>query len=340
MITLFIAILFLVILIIGHEFGHFAAAKIFKLKVEEFGFGFPPRILRRRIGETVYSLNAVPFGGFVKIYGENPSKDIPDKEGSFQNLSALKKVLVVIAGAVMNCIIGWLAISLVFMIGIQPSVFIGQVASGSPADIVGLRQGDKLQDFDNIAGLISLIDANRGEEITLNVIRGTENLIIKITPRLEPPVGEGPLGVSLIDGGIPQHGFFGALYEGGRASLNILGFIFTTLFGLIVSLFAGNWSAASGVTGPVGIFSFLDVAGGLGAVYLLQILGLISLNLAAINVIPFPALDGGRLFFIIYQKLSGGRLSYRFETIAHAVGFAVLILLMVAVTVRDIINLV
>lgn len=340
MTTLLIAVIFLSLLIIGHEFGHFAVAKIFKLKVEEFGFGFPPRIFKRKIGETVYSLGTVPFGGFVKIYGENPSENIEDKKRSFQNLPAFKKALVVAAGAVANLIIGWLAISAVFMIGIAPSVFIGNVSNGSPADIVGLRQGDQLIDFGNIAELTSFIDVNRGKEITLNIVRNEENLVVKVTPRLSPPAGEGPLGVSLMDGGVSRHGFFGALYEGGKVSVNILGFIFMSLFGLIASLFHGNWGVTANITGPVGIFGFLGTASSLGFVYLLQILGLISLNLTAINVIPFPALDGGRLFFILYEKLSGGRLNYKFETAAHAVGFAVLILLMAAVTVRDIINLV
>ena len=125
MFTLFIAIIFLAILIIGHEFGHFAVAKFFNLRVDEFGFGFPPRILKKKVGETLYSLNAVPFGGFVKIHGEDSKEVTEDKTRSFQSLSAVKKSLVVVAGAVMNLLIGWFAISAVFMIGVQPSVFIG-----------------------------------------------------------------------------------------------------------------------------------------------------------------------------------------------------------------------
>ncbi len=314
-------------------------AKFFKLRVDEFGFGFPPRILKKKVGETLYSLNAVPFGGFVKIHGEDSKEVMEDKTRSFQNLSATKKSLVVVAGAVMNLIIGWLAISAVFMIGVQPSVFIGNVSSGSPADIVGLKQGDRLGDFKNIEEFIAYVETNRGNDVVLNVTRGTENLAINVTPRLDPPAGEGPLGVSLIDGGIEQRGFFSALYEGAKASINILVFIFVSLFSLVSSLFIGQWGVAAGVTGPVGIFSFLDVAGKLGVVYLLQILGLISLNLAAINVIPFPALDGGRLLFIIYEKLSGGRLNQKFEAATHMIGFVILLLLMLAVTIKDIINL-
>jgi len=340
MFTLIIAIIFLAVLIIGHEFGHFIIAKLFKLRVEEFGFGFPPKIFKKKVGETIYSFNAIPFGGFVKIYGENSNEEVADKNRSFQGLPAFKKSLVVVAGAVMNLLIGWLAISAVFMIGVQPSIFIGQVTSGGPAEAVGLREGDKLTDFKNASEFISFVEANRGKEIELNVVKGSESLVLKMVPRVNPPAGEGPLGVSLIDGGIPKHNFLGALYEGGKTSIKILGLIFMSLFGLIASLFSGEWGTAAGVTGPVGIFNFLDTAGKLGIVYLLQILGLISLNLAALNVIPFPALDGGRLFFIFYEKLSGGRLNHRFEAITHAVGFVVLILLMAIVTIKDIMNLV
>ncbi len=339
MLTLFIAVIFLGILIIGHEFGHFAVAKLFKLRVEEFGFGFPPRIFKKKVGETLYSLNAIPFGGFVKIYGENPNEATEDKTKNFQSLSAFKKSLVVVAGVVMNILIGWFAISAVFMIGVQPSVFIGNVGSNSPADIAGLQRGDKLGDFKNVKEFTAFVEANQGNNVLLNVTRGAELLAINVTPRVAPPSGEGPLGVSLIDGGIEKHGFFGALYEGAKASINILVFIFESLFGLVSSLFVGQWGAAADVIGPVGMFSFLDVAGKLGIVYLLQILGLISLSLAVINIIPFPALDGGRLFFIIYEKLSGGRLNQKFEAATHMVGFAILLLLMLVVTIKDIINL-
>lgn len=340
MFTLIIAIIFLVFLIIGHEFGHFIAAKLLRLRVDEFGFGFPPRIFGKKVGETVYSFNAIPFGGFVKICGENPNEKVLDKDKSFQNLPALKKSLVVAAGAVMNLLIGWVVISMVFMIGMQAAVFIGKVTTGSPADVVGLREGDKITDFKNTSEFISFIEVNRGKEIKLNVSRGSESLVLKIIPRVSPPAGEGPLGVSLIEGGIQRHNFLGALYEGGVASIKILIFIFMSLFSLIVSLFSGELGVAAGVTGPVGIFNFLDTAGKLGIAYLLQILGLISLNLAAINIIPFPALDGGRLFFIFCNKIFRGRLNPRFETATHALGFAILILLMIIVTIKDIMNLV
>lgn len=338
--TIIIAIVFLAILIIGHELGHFAVAKWFKLKVEEFGFGFPPRLLKKKIGETIYTLNAVPFGGFVKIYGEDYREEIVDKERSFYGLSAWKKSLVVVAGAVMNFIIGWLTISMVLMIGVAPTIFISQVSQESPAALAGLKEGDELKGFKNVSEFTSFVNENRGNEINLNIVRENKELIIKATPRVNPPLGEGPLGVSLADGGISKHNVFKALYEGFKTSFKILAVIFVSLFELLSGLFLGNWQTTAEVTGPIGIFNFLGTASKLGIVYLLQILGLISLNLTAINIIPFPALDGGRLFFIFYEKLSGSKLNYKVETAIHTVGFAILILLMVIVTVKDIINLV
>lgn len=338
--TLIVAIVFLAILIIGHELGHFAVAKWFKLKVEEFGFGFPPRLLKKKIGETIYTLNAIPFGGFVKIYGEDHPEEIVSNERSFQSLPSSKKSLIVAAGAIMNFIIGWFAVSIVFMMGVAPTVFISQVSKNSPAALVELKESDELKGFGNASEFTSFVNENRGKEVSLNIIRESRELVIKVVPRVNPPLGEGPLGVSLIDGGISKRSIPGALYEGMKTSFKILGAIFISLFKLLAGILTGNWEATAGVTGPIGIFNFLGTAHRLGIVYLLQILGLISLNLTAINVIPFPALDGGRLFFILYEKLSGSKLNYKTEAMVHTVGFTILILLMVMVTLKDIINLV
>ncbi|MBI1839104.1 MAG: site-2 protease family protein [Candidatus Colwellbacteria bacterium] len=341
MTTLIIAVIFLAVLIIGHEFGHFAVAKLFGLRVDEFGFGFPPRILSKKVGETEYTLNAIPFGGFVKIYGEDRNGvGAGDDKRNFQNMASYKKALVIVSGAVMNFLIGWLAISAVFMIGTPQSVFVGQVQSGSPASLAGIVSGDRLVEFKMITDFTSFIDSNRGQNIALKITRNNEEININVTPRTNPPTGEGPLGVSLIDGGVPKQSFFRALYDGLKTSASIIAVIFASIFSLIISLFSGNWGLASTVSGPVGIFAFLGTATSLGIVYLFQILGLISLNLAAMNVIPFPALDGGRLFFVIYEKISGGRLSERFESLSHAIGFAILVSLMIAVTIKDIMKLI
>ncbi len=346
MITLLTVIIFLAILIIGHEFGHFLTAKYFGLKVEEFGFGFPPRLFKKKIGDTTYTLNALPFGGFVKIYGED---SLPaDKAGlsgelepgSFQNLPLFKKAIIIAAGAFMNFIIGWFAITGVFLIGTNPSVVVGHVADGSPAATAGLMPGDEIKDFPKIEDLVTFINNNKGSAINLEVIRVDKEVSVSITPRLNPPAGEGPIGVSLIEGGIPRESFFNSLKDGFTTSFELLGLIYRSIYSLFARLFVGDLSVTSQFTGPVGIFGFIDAAGRLGFAHLLQMLAIISLNLAALNIIPFPALDGGRLLFIVYEKVSGGRLSRKVESMSHLIGFAILIVIMLLVTIKDIINLV
>lgn len=339
MITLLIVIIFLAILIIGHEFGHFLTAKFFGLKVEEFGFGFPPRLFKKKIGETVYTLNAIPFGGFVKIYGEDNVDESPEP-GNFQSLSLWKKAIIIAAGAFMNFLIGWFAITGVFMIGTSPSVVIGHVADGSPAASAGLMFGDEIKDFSKIEDFITFINNNKGRTINLEMARGGKEMLVSLTPRLNPPVGEGSIGVSLIEGGIPQESFFSAVKDGFTTSVGFLGLIYKSIYSLLARLFIGDLGATSQFTGPVGIFNLIGDAGRLGFVNLLYMLAIISLNLAALNMIPFPALDGGRLLFIVYEKVSGGRLSRKVESASHLVGFAILIVIMALVTIKDIINLV
>lgn len=355
MITLLTVVIFLAILIIGHEFGHFLTAKFFGLKVEEFGFGFPPRLFKKKIGDTTYTLNAIPFGGFVKIYGEDDlSTDkigLPAQAGqagvdglseprSFQSLSLFKKAIIVVAGAFMNFLIGWLAITGVFLIGTNPSVVVGHVADSSPAASAGFMSGDEIKDFPKLEDFVTFIDNNKGNIINLAVIRGDKEVSINITPRTNPPSGEGPIGVSLIEGGIPKESLFNAVKDGFIMSIELLGLIYRSIYSLFARLFVGDLSVTSQFTGPVGIFGFIDTAGRLGFAHLLQILAIISLNLAALNMIPFPALDGGRLLFMVYEKISGGRLSKKVESLSHFIGFAILLVVMVLVTIKDIINLV
>lgn len=339
MLTVFTVIIFLAILIIGHEFGHFLTAKLFGLKVEEFGFGFPPRLFKKKMGDTTYTLNALPFGGFVKIHGEDSVESVAGP-GSFQGLSLWKKAVIIGAGAFMNFLIGWIAITGVFLIGTNPSVVVGHVAENSPAAVAGLIPGDEIKNFPKLEDFVSFVNNNKGNVVNLDVVRADKEISIDIIPRIDPPAGEGPIGVSLIEGGIPRESFFSSVKDGFTTSVQLMGLIYRSIYSLFSKLFVGDLGVTSQFTGPVGIFGFIDAAGRLGFAHLLQILAIISLNLAALNIIPFPALDGGRLMFIFYEKISGGRLSRKVESVSHLIGFAVLIVVMVLVTIKDIINLV
>ncbi len=346
------------VLILAHELGHFLIAKLFGLRVEEFGFGFPPRLWSKQIGETKYSLNWLPFGGFVRIYGEHGEllgrANLLKREGadeaaamagqaardprSFAAQSILRRVAIVAAGVVMNFLLGWLLISFIFMIGVPKTVLVSNVMADSPASVGGIMSGDILKDYSASPDFISFIDKNRGKEVSLTILRGEEELELALIPRLKTPDGEGPLGVVLSDTGVDRHSIFGSLSEGFKQAIATIGMIFKSLYGLLLTLFAEG-KVLDGFVGPVGIFGIANQAGSLGVLYLVQLLALISLNLAVLNVLPFPALDGGRLLFLLIEKIKGSPIAPEREAFANALGFGFLLLLMIAVTVRDIVIL-
>ena len=342
-------IIFLSILILVHELGHFLTAKKFGLLVEEFGFGLPPKIWKKKIGETVYSMNALPFGGFVKIFGEDAPTQI-NAERSFANLSIGKRAIIIAAGVLMNFLLGWIVLSIIFMIGIPQVVLITEIKQNSPAMEIGLKTGDQIIEINNVKILnenknifgseqiIKIINENRGKETAVKIKRNGETIDFSVIPRINPPAGEGSLGISLIDAGLPKQNILISFWEGLKASLILIKTIALAIFDLIAKAFIGKASLEA-ITGPIGIVKITSQAGSLGFVYLLQLLALISLNLAVINIFPFPALDGGRLIFLGIEKIKGSPLNHKFEKITNAIGFGILIFLMLAITIKDIIRL-
>ncbi len=334
MLTLIVAgIVFIFILIVGHEFGHFIAAKLLGMRVDEFGIGFPPRLFSKKIKETEYSINLLPFGGFVRIYGESAgvSETSKDDKRSFSNQSALKRVIVVISGVLMNFLIGWLALSIVFAAGTPTRLIIDNVAQNSPAETAGLKSGQYIEGYSSVDEFIGFVDSNKGSEITVNGL----NMI----PRENPPEGEGPLGVVLLEGGIQKESIIKSIVSGLISSIKLLGLITGSFVSLFSGLFTGDFTMLGQVTGPVGIFGMIGEATRLGITSFLQFLGIISLNLVVLNLLPFPALDGGRFLFIAIEKIMRRRLSRKVEIITNAIGISLLLLLMVVVTIRDIIKI-
>lgn len=338
-------IIFLSVLILAHELGHFLAAKKFGLFIEEFGFGLPPKIFGKKIGETIYSVNWLPFGGFVKMLGENGESVEPR---SFSSISIGRRAIIIVSGVLMNFIFGWLALSFVFMLGLPQAVIITETAKGSPAFDAGILAGDKiisvLNENQKIEGeiltvnsFIKFIDENRGKKISVEIKRDGETLNFSLAPRVSPPKGEGALGVGLVEGGMAKMGFFGAFWEGFKTAILSVKTIAVSIFSLLIKAFVGKASLEQ-VAGPVGIVKITAQAGTLGFAYILQLMALISLNLAVINIFPFPALDGGRLIFLAIEKIKGSPLNHKFEKIANAAGFALLIFLMLAITIKDIIK--
>ena len=350
---IFLTILGLSLLILVHELGHFLAAKFFGLRVDEFGFGLPPRAWGKKIGETIYSLNWLPFGGFVKIYGEDTAgetsfmrtSDAPEvrpqgpprsdltilaPERSFSTAVPWKKSLIILAGVFMNFLLGWFLISTGFILGTPDGVIITEVSPGSPAAEAGLMAGDKILRVD-----IPILDPNQFIKF-INENAG-EELVITVTPRLTPLEGEGALGVALTGGG-GKLGPFEAVTQGFLVTVNLIVLILVTFGTLIAGIFTGT-ADLTGVVGPIGIFGVAASTGALGFVYFMNLFALISINLGVINVIPFPALDGGRFLFILIEKLKGSPIPVTFERAVNGIGFAILILLMVLITIRDVQNI-
>ncbi len=390
-------IIFLSILILVHELGHFLTAKKFGLLVEEFGFGLPPRIWGKKIGETIYSINALPFGGFVKILGEdrienegeNEEKidyeinkqvsilqmeekitesesrlEIEDKlvvdtttifskNRSFSSLAISKRAMIIFAGVLMNFLLGWLVISLVFSIGIPSSILVTDLKTNGPAAEIGLMAGDKilgakvklddsqysLEGQIGAENFIKFIDKYRGQKVVLEVERDGKIYNFQIIPRINPPAGEGALGIVLVETGLMKQNILNSLIEGFKTSVEVIKAIFVAIFNLIIKAFIGKASLEQ-IAGPVGIVKITSQAESLGFVYLLQLLALISLNLAVINILPFPALDGGRLLFLLIEKIKGSPLPVKFERYANAIGMVLLLFLMAVITIKDIIKII
>jgi regulator of sigma E protease len=352
----------LVLLIVGHEAGHFFAAKAMKMKVEEFGFGFPPRIfawrpkgtlrqaqgeaLRQAKSETEYSLNWLPFGGFVRIAGESERllddgeklEALPpeEKKRLFMFQAPWRRSVVILAGAAANFLLGWLLLSGVFMAGTAPTLDVYQVQAGSPAEAAGIRAGDVIQNFKTAEEFISYTGDNRGREVAIEVRRGGETLTFKVVPRVSTAPGEGPVGIVFagIVGREPPAALKDGLYAAGHIARLTLSAFYEMLKGIITT-----GRVPEGIVGPVGIFAVAAESAKAGVLNFLQLLAFISVNLAVLNLIPFPALDGGRFVFILAEKLRGSPVPRKIEAWVNGVGFAFLILLMLVVTFRDVVKL-
>lgn len=369
--TILIFFITILILVLIHEFGHFFAAKKFNIKVLEFGFGIPPKIFGKKWGETLVSLNWLPFGGFVRLLGEddNDPKALKDKR-SFASQHVLKRIIVVLAGVAMNLSLAWVLFWIIlasqgfktqlpllsphqFVGSIQTNekvVLISSVSPNSPADQASIKPGERLiafnsQTIGSSSELIDLIKQNAGEKInlTLSDVQKKSSRQVEIIPRKDPPEGEGPLGVSLGSfeiANLNYDNFAQKILAGPLHSYNLASYSMEIFAKTIQAAIAqGNIGPVSQtVAGPVGITALIGdiMAVKNPLIPYLEFLAMLSLNLAIINVLPFPGLDGGRLVFLLWEALTRKKVSPTVEKYIHSAGLIILIGFIILVTESDI----
>jgi regulator of sigma E protease len=360
LLTIIVFILILGLLVFVHELGHFISAKRAGVKVEEFGFGFPPRIFAFTKGETTYSLNAIPVGGFVKIFGEDNDENRGTSQRAFYNKPIWQRAIILVMGVVMNLLIAGILLSIVHGIGIPSAVDAGQeanyknvqiqiveIAKNSPAEKAGIKMGDAIialsfgtektaiKEIDEVQKFIAF---HSGQEITMEIKRGNEALSKSLTPRVDPPKDEGALGIAMSKTGLMSYPWYTAILKGFEATGRLFITMITLFYQLIKTLILKGTMIGE-VAGPVGIVVLTGQMVKLGLVYILQFAAILSINLALINILPFPALDGGRLLFLLIEKIKGKPIKFKTERVANTLGFAILIGLMLIVTLRDVIKL-
>ncbi|MBI5072111.1 RIP metalloprotease RseP [Candidatus Falkowbacteria bacterium] len=354
LLTLVVFVLILGLLVFVHELGHFVAARKNGVKVEEFGFGFPPRIFGIKKGETTYSLNWIPLGGFVKIKGEDGENK--EDEDSFSHKKIWRRAVILAAGVLMNFILAAVLLSIGFMIGL-PQVINGengnarirdakvqvvQILEGTPAAEAGLLPGDAVlevdgQKIENVEAIQEYLSGKIDAPVKFVLERDGQKIDKEISPVFLIETGRGGIGVGLLKSGIVSYPWYLALWKGAESAVLFTGEVARAFYELIKNLIVTQ-KVSVDLSGPVGIAVLTGQVARMGIIYLLQFTALLSVNLAVINFLPFPALDGGRILFLIIEKIRRKPVSQKIENLVHNIGFGLLMLLVLLVTYRDVIK--
>ncbi len=347
---IFIAVLLITVLV--HEWGHYFAARRSGMKVDEFGFGIPPKVASWKGKETTFSLNALPIGGFVKIAGENtiePRTDVAP-ERLFLNRPRYQQALVLVAGVVCNFLLGWILLSAAFMIGVPQVVPEGtpeviSVLPKSPAEDAGIRLHDRIIEIRSAGTVIEnphtedirslLQNSETQSKIQLTVEREGKLELIPIIPAIDSENGTRSIGIAAEPIAVITLSPFKAMWVGLKESVLITKSVVVAFGNLIATLVQGKGGLEAFI-GPVGLAGAVSEAASVGISYFLSFVALISLNLAVLNLIPFPALDGGRLLILGLEAVTRRKFSQEVVGIIHIIGFMLLIALMIALTIQDI----
>lgn len=355
LITIITFVVILGVLVFVHELGHFLAARKFGIKVDEFGFGFPPRIAGIRKGDTVYSINWIPLGGFVKIKGE--SGEGKDQIDSFSSKPAWKRTVVLSAGVLMNFLLAYVLYTTGHIVGLPQQVsdqeatslsvrdshvVIASVAPESPALRSGLQAGDWIIKLDDqpmvtVAQTQEYIEQHNTAAIKFTLDRQGDVREFSIVPATFGSDQKPMVGIGLTRTAIVHYNFFQAVWQGLVTTISVMVSILMALGTLLVSLLTRGGAGAD-LSGPIGVAVITGEVVKMGWSYVLSFAAILSINLGIINILPFPALDGGRIMFVLFEKIKGKPLNERTEQIAHTIGFSLLIALMIFVTYQDIVR--
>lgn len=347
LLTLLAFVVILGLLIFVHEFGHFIVAKLSGIQVDEFAFGFPPKIFCVKRGETKYCINLIPFGGYVKMLGEEKNNNSPR---SFSQKKPRVRFAVLVAGVVMNFILAGFLMSVGYMIGMSPlaldpttisgqktnQVLVAEVLDASPAQAAGIKSGDIIEGYAGINDFSTFTRSHLGETIILKIDREGQVINQPVTISTN---SEAPIGVSISDLSTVKLSFFKAIYYGFKDMVYTTGLFVLLLYKFILGIFKHTESVGQ-VAGPIGIFQLTGTAVKMGLGYLIKLAAILSINLGLINFLPLPALDGGRGAVVLAEGIFGRKvIKAEFENMIHYIGFIILVGLMVAVTVKEVVGL-
>lgn len=332
MLTFLLTILLFSVMVIPHEFGHFAAAKLSGIKVNEFSVGMGPKIFQKQGNETKYSIRIFPIGGFCAMEGEDEESDNPR---AFNNVSTLKKIFVLSSGAIMNILVALLLMIITVQIIGTPTNVVGSIEKNSPAEIAGLRAGDRIVELDNKEinsweDFVQEMRTKESEQIEIGVERKGNYKEFIINPIYKD--GREVIGVT----SKPGHNVFKSVIYGSKSTWQINSAMYSGLYKMVT----GKVNFKKNVAGPIGIISLVGKTSKEGFISFIYLAVIISINLAVINMLPFPALDGGRILFTLIRKITGNAISDEMEGKIHLAGFAILIALLIFVTWNDILRLI
>ncbi|MBP9817573.1 site-2 protease family protein [Candidatus Shapirobacteria bacterium] len=342
-----IFVIALSVLVLVHEFGHFFAAKAVGVKVEEFGLGLPPKIIGRKKWGTIWSLNWLPIGGFCKLEGENPSDEAVKSKTSFMYKNPAQKALVVLGGVLMNMVLAVAIFAVVYTILGVPrtteQVKVLAVAKDSPAFVQEIKEGDWVSKVNGIVvkkpdELTAEVSKYKGKSVELEIVRGDLKLSLPIEVRENPPKGEGSMGITISNTEMEKIKWY-EFYKGIGAGFKEAYFwgkiIADGVFKMIGGVVTGH--LPKDVSGPIGMYEATSsIKKNQGILAMVHFFGIVSVNLAVVNVLPFPALDGGRIIFVIYEMITRKRANERFENTVNTVGMLVLLGLILLITVGDV----